>query len=158
MKLDIKTFIVLVAIILVAAVGSAYVTSIVFSSRQLSGNVGSTGEAAASSPDLKWDGELIWHAGSFTVNLQPVGGALSFIKTSVSLRASAKNTVEELEQRKVQVNDRLITILRTTLKSELDTEEGISDLKRRIMDGVNELVQESDGQVVDVYFSELVTQ
>lgn len=156
MKLDIKTFILLISLMLVAAIGSAFVTSFLFSHREPMENAALAGPMIV--PELEWDSELIWNAGSYTVNLQPVGGALNYVRISVSLRANAKKTVSELEQRKVQISDRIITILRTTSKRELDTEEGISTLKRRIMDGVNELVVESGGRVLAVYFSELVTQ
>ena len=57
----------------------------------------------------------------------------------------------------MQVQDRVITILRTTASDQLSNEEGISSLKRRIMDSVNELL-ETDGRVESIYLTELVIQ
>lgn len=161
MRFDLKTIIALAAILLIATVGSAYVTSWVFSQQ------GSLGLAEKGSievpvdepkPSSDWDDRLIWNAGSFTVNLKSTGPLSHYVKTSLTLGANQRETVAKMEKRRVQISDRIITILRTTQKSDLDTEEGIGRLKERIVNDINSLIVDDGGRVVAVYFSELVVQ
>jgi|GEM_PF-1993899 len=163
MKLDFKTIGAFAAIILIASVGSAYITTWVFSHRTpVPQSAPDAGRDGAFDPAefQGWDSNLIWNAGTLTVNLQSPGSitAMNYVKATISLQVNARSAVRELDDRRVQVTDRLITTLRTTTKSELDTEEGISNLKRRIMDDVTELIADRGGRVTAVFFSELVTQ
>src|SRR5690606_6584463 len=67
MRFDLKLMIVIIAVVIVAAVGSAYVTSWMFSSRVpvVAGPIG----PAPAREDSVFQPELVWNAGEFTVNL-----------------------------------------------------------------------------------------
>lgn len=156
MKLDIKTAIILIAILLVATVGSAYVTSWVFSNRAVVPAIPMQGGGAAET--IPFNPQLMWHAGVFTVNLARTGNLAPFVRMEMSFRVNEQRTISELERRRVQVRDRVITILRTTTAQELQETEGISKLKQRIMDTLNELIEGDGGRIFEVYLTELVIQ
>lgn len=159
MKVDFKTILVLVAVLLVATVGSAYITSWVFTNRASPPPVvGQVEQQPTAEDEANFDPQLLWDAGAYTVNLAPSALGISrFAKVSMSFGVSDRRVLNELQRRKVQVQDRVITILRTTASDQLSNEEGISSLKRRIMDSVNELL-ETDGRVESIYLTELVIQ
>ena len=57
------------------------------------------------------------------------------------------------EARRVQVQDRVITTLRMTQPSELQEADGITALKQRLLDGINELLVAQGGRAYEVYLS-----
>lgn len=154
MKLDLKLVIVMLAVLVVATVGSAYLTSWVFSSRAPV-QVASEVTRVAADP---YNPELIWDAGQFTVNLASTTPLSRYVKTSMSFRVNTKAAVGELEKRRVQVQDRVITTLRMTQPSELQEADGITALKQRLLDGINELLVAQGGRAYEVYLSELIIQ
>ena len=158
MKLDLKSTLILAALLLVATVGSAYLTSWFFVNRAEAPDRAADARAAARE-ELPFDPELVWDAGPFTVNLAtPPGSPPRFVKTGMSFRVNEPRFVGELARRRVQVRDRVITILRTTTAADLSDAEGILRLKERIMDSINELIIGSGGRVYAVYLTELVVQ
>lgn len=158
MKLDLKTGLIIVAVLLVATVGSAYITSWVFSNRAAMPAEPLRFKSESTSTEQPFNPELIWDAGPFTVNLASSGNASRFIKTGMSFRVNEKETIGELEKRRVQIRDKVITILRTTTAAELADTDGITHLKNRVMGDVNELIVDDGGRVHAVYLTELVIQ
>ena len=147
---------VMFAVLVMATVGSAYLTSWVFSSRAPS-PTGAEMVMTRGGIDT-YNPELVWDAGQFTVNLASTTPLSRFVKTSMSFRVNTKAAVAELERRRVQVQDRVITTLRMTQPSELQEAEGITALKQRLLDGVNELIVAQGGRAHEVYLSELIIQ
>lgn len=147
---------ILLAVVLLSAVGSAYITSWVFTSRVPAPAAGGEGVAAAAEPE--YSSELVWDAGSFTVDLLSSSTFSTYVKTGISFQVSDRKGMEELERRRVQVRDRIITVLRTTSAEELKSEQGHERLKQRLSDEVSRLIVGAGTRVVDVYFSELVVQ
>lgn len=156
MRLDLRMTLTLLAIVLLSAVGSAYITSWVFTSRAPVPVAGDGLAVAAERSD--YNPELVWDAGSFTVNLLSDSAFPSFVKTGISFQINERKGIDELERRRVQVRDKVITVLRTTSGDELKSAQGIDALKRRLTDEVSQLVVGEGIRVVEVYFSELVVQ
>lgn len=146
----------LLAIVLLSAVGSAYITSWVFTSRTAVPKAGDGIVVAAQKSDYNPD--LIWDAGNFTVNLLTETAFPNYVKTGISFRINEKKAIDELEKRRVQVRDKVITVLRTTSGDELKSAEGLDTLKQRLTDEVSQLIVGGGGRVLEVYFSELVVQ
>lgn len=158
-KLDLKMVLVLLSVLVVATVGSAYLTSWVFSSRAPDRLATDAGVLAMAGND-GYDPGLVWNAGEFTVNLA-TSSPMSlprYVKTNLSFRVNTKAAVNELERRRVQVQDRVITTLRMTQSAQLQEPDGLTALKQRLLDGVNELLSVQGGRAVEVYLSELIIQ
>jgi Flagellar basal body-associated protein len=158
-KMDLKTILVLFSVLVLATVGSAYLTSWVFTSRSAEPAASEAGALARAESD-DYDPGLVWNAGQFTVNLAtPSPSSLPrYIKTNLSFRVNSKAAVNELERRRVQVQDRVITTLRMTQSAQLQEPEGLEMLKQRLLAGVNELLAVRGGQALEVYLSELIIQ
>lgn len=156
MKFDAKLVILLIAAVAVSATGSAFLTSWYFVTRGACEP--GAGGGVASAQSAPFDPGLVWDAGEFTVNLVTNSSVPRYLKTSMSFRANTKAAVAELERRRVQVQDRVITTLRLTEVSALQKAEGVELLKQRLIDGVNELLGSPAARVQDVYLSELIIQ
>lgn len=156
MKIDLKTGLVLLAALLVVSVGSAYLTSWVFGGRPAQAPAADRSQVQAAADT--YNPELVWNAGQFTVNLASSSPLSRYIKTSISFRANSKAAVNELEKRRTQVQDRVVTTLRMTQSSELQQDEELIALKQRLLDRINELLEPRGGKVLEVYVSELIIQ
>lgn len=153
MRLDLKLMIVLIAVILVATIGSAYVTSWIFS-----GKAPGLGVPHETVQTHDYDPELVWDAGTFTVNLTQNGRMSGIVKTSMGFEVNKKQNVRQLEKHRLQIRDRVITVLLMTSSQDLASENGINMLKERLINVVNDLIASDGGIVRDVYFAELVIQ
>ncbi|WP_174880053.1 flagellar basal body-associated FliL family protein, partial [Metabacillus niabensis] len=67
-----------------------------------------------------------------------------------------KKAKEELEQRVFQVNDLIISELSTMSAEQLDGNEGMNELKEKIKEKTNKLMQE--GKVNKVYTTSYILQ
>ena len=156
MKFDAKLAVLLIAVVVVATTGSAFLTSWVVTNRGADGSDAPGGLVSARSEPF--DPELVWNAGEFTVNLATNSSLTRYLKTSMSFRASSKAAVDELEKRRVQVQDRVIMTLRMTQVAELQQPDGVNLLKERLLEGVNELLTSRGAAVQEVYISQLIVQ
>lgn len=157
MKIDFKTGLVLLAVLLVASVGSAYLTTWVFGGKM--GQPGADTERFQVQAAVEsYNPDLVWEAGQFTVNLASSTPISRYVKTSISFRVNSKSAVNELEKRRTQVQDRVLTTLRMTQSSELQQDEELTALKQRLLDRINEILAPQGGRVLEVYVSELIIQ
>lgn len=156
MKIDLKTGLVMLAALLVVSVGSAYLTSWVFGARLSQPQASEPSQAQAAVET--YNPELVWEAGQFTVNLVSNTPLSRYIKTTISFRVNSKAAFNELEKRRIQVQDRVVTTLRMTQTSELQQDEELTALKQRLLDRINELLAPQGGRVLEVYVSELIIQ
>lgn len=155
MKLNWKAILISVPLLLIAMIGSAFVTAYFLAPHSSADSQTKTGAETIG----LFDPELIWDAGSVTVNLAtPAGGVPRYVRAAMNLEVNEPRIVGHLEKRRVQVRDRVINVLRTTSLEELADAEGISRLKERIRDAVNPLLAEEGGQVYSVYLTEFVVQ
>lgn len=91
----------------------------------------------------------------FIVNLADPGGS-RYLKVSMQAELSGEELMEELEKRKPQVRDIVLTVLSSKAYPEVSTAQGKLALKQEIMRRVNLTL--SGGSLVNIYFMEFVAQ
>ena len=92
---------------------------------------------------------------AFIVNLADPGGN-RYLKVSMQAEVDNEQVMEELEKRKPQVRDIVLTVLSSKTYSEISTAQGKLALKQEIMRRINLAL--SSGSVVNIYFMEFVAQ
>lgn len=103
------------------------------------------GEAA----DAKVDG-LIYPLEPFTANLAQGDGPRRFIRISLVLKFSKETKKEEIDARKPQISDTIISMLNAKKPEELLKKEGKEYLKEEVKTSINNFLV--DGQITDVYY------
>lgn len=148
-EVDAKLLIVAIALLIVATVGSAFATYLIFGR-------GSTSPESTVEATTKRPMGPIYDVGEFTLNLTSTTNQMRFIRTKIVLEASDAKAVSDLEGRAPQIRDQLITLLRGRTLEELSTEHGMELLRLDIIKAMNALV--SRGEVTDVFFIDLILQ
>lgn len=148
-EVDAKLLVVAIALLIVATVGSAFATYLIFG--RASTAVEQSGETTA-----KRAMGPTYDVGKFTLNLTSTTNQMRFIRTQIVLEASDTKAVSELEGRAPQIRDQLITLLRSRTIEELSSEGGMELLRFDIIKAMNGLV--SRGEVTDVFFIDLILQ
>jgi len=88
----------------------------------------------------------------FTVNVSNTTNR--YIKAKFALEVSDKKVLEELEEKKPLLKDRIIMVLSSQSLQELSTVEGKEACKKAIMNTVNEFLEK--GEVTKVYFTNII--
>ena len=133
-EIDLKVIIMAIALVVIAAMGSAYITFLVFSR---SANV-----ASGQGPVEKQTVGPIHEIGEFTVNLMvPPGFAPRFVRTGVAVEVSDKKCLTELTEREAQVRDAVISILRNKTNDDITGAKGMETLRHEIAAAISELLQ-----------------
>lgn len=158
MKLEVKTVLVLLAVLLIAVVGSAYLTSWVFTQGASRAALTEREHSSSVRSGMDWNSDRLWDAGQFTVNLDGSAARATFMRTSMTFLVNDRRIIRDLDKRRVQLRDRIITVLHGTPVQEVRDPEGLDRLKGRIMNEVNQLILEDGGHIHEVYFSDLVIQ
>ncbi len=154
-EVDFKLIIGAMALVILATVGSAFVTYLMF---------GSTGSAISGSDNSMTESSSaprpmgpVFEAGEFTVNISTPTAQPRFIRTGIVLEISSeRNLKQELESRHPQIRDRIITILRGRSVEQLNQTGGLDELRRDIVRSINDLLLQ--GEIIEVYFMDLVVQ
>lgn len=110
---------------------------------------GGHGAAAAGGTDVKADG-LIYPLEPFTANLAQGDGPRRFIRISLVLKFSKETKKEEVDARKPQISDTIISMLNAKKPEELLKKEGKEYLKEEVKTSINNFLV--DGQITDVYY------
>ncbi|RPJ77099.1 MAG: hypothetical protein EHM20_06620 [Alphaproteobacteria bacterium] len=110
---------------------------------------GGHGAAAAGGADVKADG-LIYPLEPFTANLAQGDGPRRFIRISLVLKFSKETKKEEVDARKPQISDTIISMLNAKKPEELLKKEGKEYLKEEVKTSINNFLV--DGQINDVYY------
>ncbi|HHV94640.1 MAG TPA: hypothetical protein GXX47_08915 [Firmicutes bacterium] len=148
-EIDLKVIIMGIALVVIAAMGSAYITFLVFSR--------SVGVVSGQAAVEKQGYGPIHEIGEFTVNLMvPPGFAPRFVRTGVAVEVSDKRCLAELTQREAQVRDAVIAILRSKTHDDIAGASGMEKLRHEIAGAISDLLQ--GGKVVNVFFTDLVVQ
>jgi flagellar FliL protein len=92
---------------------------------------------------------------AFIVNLADPGGN-RYLKVSMQVELSDEKLAEELEKRKPQVRDIILTVLSSKTYAEISTAQGKLALKQEIIRRVNLIL--TTGNIVNLYFMEFVAQ
>ncbi|NMB23898.1 MAG: hypothetical protein GX986_00020 [Firmicutes bacterium] len=151
-ELDLKVIVVAISLVLVAAVGSAYVTFLVFSKSAPGAIVAAESKAAR-------NGEFgpVHKVGDFTVNLMvPQGFSPRFVRCGLVLEVNDKQCIPELTRREPQIRDVVISTLRTKTLDDIAGAAGMEKLRTELGSAITGLLP--GGGIVNVYFTELVVQ
>ncbi len=107
------------------------------------------GEQAPAPESTKTDQLLVLDP--FTVNLAQGDGPRRYVRLDAVLRLSQDTKLEEIEARKPQIRDTIISILNTKRPDDLLKKEGKSYLKEEIKASINSFLV--DGRVEDVFYT-----
>lgn len=149
-EVDLKLLIVVLAFVIIATVGSAFATYLIFRS-----NSEPQDPSAKASTKVEEMGPT-FPIGEFILNLSSSGNVPRFIRTEIVLETSDKKVVAELEKRQPQVRDHFISLIRSRTAEQLSNEAGMELLRFEMMREVNKLV--SKGEVTNIYFIDLIIQ
>ncbi len=149
-EVDLKLLIVAIALVILATVGSAFTTYLIF--RGDAGQAPLDREATAARKELG----PTFGLGEFTLNLLSSPSQRRYIRTEIVLEGSNKKVIGELEKRVPQIRDEVITIIRSRTAEDLSSLAGMESLRLDILKAMNALV--SKGEVTDVFFIDLIIQ
>lgn len=109
------------------------------------GGAGAKGEVEG----VKADG-LLYPLEPFTANLAQGDGPRRFIRISLVLKFSKETKKEEIDARKPQISDTIISMLNAKKPEELLKKEGKEYLKEEVKTSINNFLV--DGQITDIYY------
>ncbi len=98
---------------------------------------------------VKADG-LLYPLDPFTANLAQGDGPRRFIRISLVLKFNKDAKKEEIDARKPQISDTIISMLNAKKPEELLKKEGKEYLKEEVKTSINNFLV--DGQIVDIYY------
>jgi flagellar FliL protein len=108
------------------------------------------GEAGKSEVEgVKADG-LLYPLEPFTANLAQGDGPRRFIRISLVLKFNKETKKEEVDARKPQISDTIISMLNSKKPEELLKKEGKEYLKEEVKTSINNFLV--DGQITDIYY------
>ncbi len=113
------------------------------------GEGGHGAPAASKAEELKVDG-LLYPLEPFTANLAQGEGPRRFIRISLVLKFSKETKKEEVDARKPQISDTIISMLNSKKPEELLKKEGKEYLKEEVKTSINNFLV--DGQVLDIFY------
>jgi flagellar FliL protein len=88
---------------------------------------------------------------SFSANLAQGEGPRRFIRISLTLKYSKETKKTELEERKAQISDTIISMLNAKRPEDLLTKDGKDYLKEELKLSINSFLV--DGKITDVYYT-----
>lgn len=91
--------------------------------------------------------------GTFTTDLRDNNRRI--VRVELSVEVENKKAVEQIEERKIQLQDRILTILRSKTAEELKGNEGKINLGEELKSGLEEFLTY---RIVNVYFNEFIVQ
>lgn len=150
-EIDLRILILATALVIIASVGSAFTAYLMI-------NKANPATAIESGTRVKKaDIGPTYDMGEFTVNIASTSNISSrFLRTGIVLELENKNLITEIDRRKPQIRDCIITILRSRTHEQLSSAHSLNSLKLDIIESINELV--ISGTVVDAFFVDLVIQ
>lgn len=98
---------------------------------------------------LRESGEIV-QIGDFLTNLADTG----YIKLHIEIEVDSSDVKEEVEDRKSEIQDKIISIIRTKASDEVSGRDGMDELRRNINFELNNMLRE--GQVIRVYFTDMI--
>lgn len=110
---------------------------------------GEHGAAAGAASPVKTDG-LMYPIDPFTANLAQGEGPKRYIRISLVLKFTKDTKKEEVDSRKPQISDAIISMLNAKKPEELLKREGKDYLKEEIKTAINNFM--IDGHLEDIYY------
>ena len=91
--------------------------------------------------------------GSFTTDLRDNNRRIARVELVVEVEN--KKAVDQIEERMIQLQDKIITVLRSKSADELKGNEGKDSLTQELKEGLEEFLSY---RIVNVYFNEFIVQ
>ena len=91
----------------------------------------------------------------FTVNLAD-SGQRNYLKVTVALAFEERGLAGELEERKAQVRDLIIDVLRSKAVADVNHSEGTNQLREELIVEINSII--SAGEIREIYFTDFLVQ
>ena len=113
------------------------------------GEHGASKEGKGEVEGVKADG-LLYPLEPFTANLAQGEGPRRFIRISLVLKFNKETKKEEIDARKPQISDAIISMLNAKKPEELLKKEGKEYLKEEVKTSINNFLV--DGQIIDIYY------
>ncbi|MBC7714412.1 MAG: flagellar basal body-associated FliL family protein [Rhizobacter sp.] len=113
------------------------------------GEGGEHGGGAAKESSVKTDG-LMYPIDPFTANLAQGDGPKRYIRISLVLKFTKETKKEEVDARKPQISDAIISMLNAKKPEELLKREGKEYLKEEIKSAINNFM--IDGHLEDIFY------
>lgn len=113
------------------------------------GEHGGAAPAAGAAHAVKTDG-LMYPIDPFTANLAQGEGPKRYIRISLVLKFTKETKKEEVDSRKPQISDAIISMLNAKKPEELLKREGKDYLKEEIKTAINNFM--IDGHLEDIYY------
>lgn len=110
---------------------------------------GHGGGGGSKSEELKVEG-LLYPLEPFTANLAQGEGPRRYIRISLVLKFSKETKKEEVDARKPQISDTIISMLNSKKPEELLKKEGKEYLKEEVKSAINNFLV--DGQILDIFY------
>ncbi|UOD33808.1 flagellar basal body-associated FliL family protein [Deferribacteraceae bacterium V6Fe1] len=149
--------ILIILIVLVLAGGGAAAYFLIFAKKPADTNAEQI--AAGTAPKKpKADASTIgplYSFDSFIVNLADPGGT-RYLKVSMQAELDSDKLADEIEKRKPQIRDIILTVLSSKTYAEVSTAQGKLALKQEIMRRINLTL--TSGAIRSIYFTEFVSQ
>ncbi|MGA1861839.1 flagellar basal body-associated FliL family protein [Deferribacter thermophilus] len=92
---------------------------------------------------------------TFIVNLADPGGT-RYLKVTMQLELDGEKVQEEMDKRKPQIRDVILTVLSSKTYAEVSTAQGKLALKQELIRRINLIL--TSGTVKNIYFTEFVAQ
>ncbi len=106
--------------------------------------------AAGHGGEAKEEEGVLYQLDPFTANLSKGEGPARFVRLTLVLKFNKDSKKEEVEAKKPQMNDAIISILNSKKAEDLLKSEGKSFLKEEIRNSINTFMV--DGQVLDIFY------
>lgn len=113
------------------------------------GEHGAAAGSATKESDVKLDG-LMYPIDPFTANLAQGDGPKRYIRISLVLKFTKATKKEEVDARKPQISDAIISMLNAKKPDELLKREGKEFLKEEIKAAINNFM--IDGRIEDIFY------
>ncbi|BAI81172.1 flagellar FliL protein [Deferribacter desulfuricans SSM1] len=113
--------------------------------------------AAAKKKEVKAEPAIgpLYSLDTFIVNLADPGGT-RYLKVTMQLELDSEKVQEEMEKRKPQIRDVILTVLSSKTYAEVSTAQGKLALKQELIRRINLIL--TTGSVKNIYFTEFVAQ
>lgn len=149
--------ILILLIILIVVGGGAAAYFLIFAKKPAEGNAGQM--AVDTTPKKPNAGGTqigpLYSFDTFIVNLADPGG-IRYLKVSMQAELDSDKLADEIEKRKPQIRDIILTVLSSKTYAEVSTAQGKLALKQEIMRRINLTL--TSGAVKGIYFTEFVSQ
>jgi len=149
--------ILIILIVLIVVGGAVAAYFLIFTKKPDAENAGQIGLDAAPKKPSNTTSQIgpLYSFDSFIVNLADPGGT-RYLKVSIQAELDSDKLTEEIEKRKPQIRDIILTVLSSKTYAEISTAQGKLALKQEIMRRINLTL--TSGTIRSIYFTEFVSQ